>query len=266
MKEKAKETIKELIESNEDAAKVLKPLNREGPGKPRIEETQPDLLATISKIVESQSAADPRRRTEILRSVRTLDDMTNELSRLGYIISRSATYLRLQPKRKNTIEGKRHVKCLPIKLLRPEHNLRKVNIDRMYAKSLIDDIHDIDSLFGPDCVTVLSMDDKARIPLGIVAAHLQSPIIMSMEYKVRLLDHDFAVANRHKLIPSVYAECEIKKDGSLSYSGNTFIRIRSGKHDTSNAGTHAYDIRELFDSEAVMNKPILLLETDGAQV
>ena len=137
----------------------------------------------------------------------------------------------------------------------------------MYAKSLVDDMHDIDSLFGPNCVTFLSNDDKARIPLGIVAANLQSPILMSMEYKVRLLDHDFAVANRHKLIPSVYAECEInKKDGSLSYSGNTFIRIRSGKHDTSNAGTHAYDIRELFDTGAVKNKPILLLETDGAQV
>ena len=110
----------------------------------------------------------------------------------------------------------------------------------MYAKSLVDDLHDIESLFGPDCVTFLSNDDKARIPLGIVAAHKQSPILMSMEYKVRLLDHDFAVANGHKLIPSVYSECEVRKeDGSLSYSGNTFIRIRSAKHDTSNAETHA---------------------------
>ena len=196
----------------------------------------------------------------------TLDDLTTELSKMGYIISRSATYLRLEPKRKDTNQGKKHVYCLPIKLLKPENNLRKVNKDRMYAKSLIDDVHEIGSLFGPDCVTFLSNDDKARIALGLVAAKVQSPILMHMEYKVRLLDHDFVIANRHKLIPSVYAECKITDEGDLSYSGNTFIRIRSGLHDTSNAYTHAYDIRQLFESGEVETKPILLLETDGAQV
>ena len=39
-----------------------------------------------------------------------------------------------------------------------------------------------------------------------------------------------------------------------------------GKNDTSNAETHAHDIRELFDSNEVANKPILLMETDGATV
>ena len=56
--------------------------------------------------------------------------------------------------------------------------------DRMYAKCLIDDLHDIYSLFGPDCVTFLSNDDKARIALGLPAAKVQAPILMRMEYKV----------------------------------------------------------------------------------
>ena len=54
----------------------------------------------------------------------------------------------------------------------------------MYAKCLIDDLHDIYSLFGPDCVTFLSNDDKARIALGLPAAKVQAPILMRMEYKV----------------------------------------------------------------------------------
>ena len=53
---------------------------------------------------------------------------------------------------------------------------------------------------------------------------------------------------------------------TVLYSGNTFIRLRSGKHDTSNAETQAYNIRELFDTGEVQIKPILLIETDGAQV
>ena len=71
---------------------------------------------------------------------------------------------------------------------------------------------------------------------------------MYMERKVRLSDHNFVVGIRHTLIPSVYVVYEIKENGELSYSGNTFIRIRIGKHDFSSAHTHAYDIKELFES------------------
>ena len=71
---------------------------------------------------------------------------------------------------------------------------------------------------------------------------------MHMEYKVRLPDHDFGVGPRHTLIPSVYGVCQIKENGELSYSGNTFITICSGKHDSSSTHTHAYDMKELFES------------------
>ena len=109
----------------------------------------------------------------------------------------------------------------------------------MFTKSLFDDMNEICQLFGSKNVTVMSNDDKARVPLGLSAASLQAPIMMHLEYKVRLPDHDFVIGTRHKLIPSVYAECEVKEDGNLSYSGATFIKIRSGKHDSSNAYTHA---------------------------
>ena len=34
---------------------------------------------------------------------------------------------------------------------------------------------------------------------------------------------------------------------------------------TSNAFTHAFDVRELFETKLVRRKPIMLMETDGAQ-
>ena len=78
-------------------------------------------------------------------------------------------------------------------------------------------------------------------------------------------DHDFVLGGRHKLIPSVYAICDITTEGKVSYSGDTFIKIRSGKHDSSTAHTHHFDLTKLFDSGSIKRKPILIIETDGAQ-
>ena len=70
-------------------------------------------------------------------------------------------------------------------------------------------------------------DDKARVPLGLASASLQFPILMHLEYEVRLADHNFVAARHHKLIPSVYGVREVKPNDDVSYSGDTFIRIRS---------------------------------------
>lgn len=99
---------------------------------------------------------------------------------------------------------------------------------------------------------------------GQPAANCQAPILMHINYKVRLPDHNFVVGDRHKLIPSVYGVCNLLPNGKVSYSGNTFIRIRSGKHDSSTAFTHAYDLKLLFEDGSIPKKPILVLETDGA--
>ena len=72
------------------------------------------------------------------------------------------------------------------------------------------------------------------------------------------------VVQRHKLIPSVYGVCEVQVHGNVSNSGDTFIRIRSGKHDKSHSYTHAYDMLELFKWKMIAVKPNLLLTTDGA--
>ena len=67
-------------------------------------------------------------------------------------------------------------------------------------------------MLGPKEVFFGSLDDKARVPIGLTAAHKQAPLIMHMEYKVALPDHDWVVAAKHKLIPSVFAAINIKPD------------------------------------------------------
>ena len=100
-------------------------------------------------------------------------------------------------------------------------------------------------------------DDKARILLGLAAANLQVPLLMHVEYKVRLLYHDFVIGPQHKLIPSFYGICGITNTGDVSYSGDTFIRIKSGKHDTLDAYTHAFDVRNIFQLKLVKRRPSL---------
>ena len=67
------------------------------------------------------------------------------------------------------------------------------------------------SLFSEENRVFLSADDNARVALGIPVPKKQTAIPMHLEYRVKILDHDFPIGEKHKLIPSVYAVCKKKK-------------------------------------------------------
>ena len=247
-------------------------------GRPRIEDEQQGLLETIKDIATYVGAAANKRRSENIRTACTLDDLTSELNSVGYTISRSATYLRLVPHRWNTTEGKRHVSTVPVKLMKAETTEHRSHEDTMFAATTIKHLRQLAGTLGPNHVFMLSQDDKARVPIGITAAKKQAPLLMSMEYRVRLPDHDWVVAERHKLIPSVYALCTIEKDRigdekAVTYSGPTYVAIRSGKHDKSTAYSHGDDFCTVvndLDSFAPFVKvhdggvkPVVIITTDG---
>lgn len=132
-------------------------------------------------------------------------------------------------------------------------------------------------MLGPKQCVFLSQDDKARVPIGITAAKEQQSRVMHVDYRVQHPDHDFLIGERHKLIPSVYAGICIKPNSmgdphDVTYSGPTFIAIRSGKHAQSTAATHAYDIHtllnepsfpEILKSDKNDVKPIMIFTVDG---
>ncbi|KAH9642643.1 hypothetical protein HF086_008256 [Spodoptera exigua] len=68
---------------------------RSAPGRPRLEEQQPQLLKTIVDLAMFGASAEERRRSEIVRSCRTLTDLHEKLKEHGFQISKSGTYLRL---------------------------------------------------------------------------------------------------------------------------------------------------------------------------
>ena len=105
-------------------------------------------------------------------------------------------------------------------------------------------------MLGSNEVCFVSQDDKARVPIGLTTANKQSPLLMHIEYRVSLADHDWVLAAGHKLIPSVYAGIQIQSNGlgnreAVGYSGPTYIAIRSGKHSSSTAFSHGLDFKKL---------------------
>ena len=249
------------------------------PGRPTKEAKYTDLLSVIWELACSNEAgADPRRRSELLQCPKTLDNLTVMLNEKGYNIERTAVYRRLIPRRWNTNEGRRHVQTVPVKLIKAQFNARKKNEDAQFGLAAIRLVMELCTLIGPQNTMLFSPDDKARIALGIAAASKEQPIVMSTEYRVKLPDHDWVVAEKHKFIPSVYAFLSINDDivgdnaTGISNSGPTYIAIRSGKHDSSNAYSHGTDIRHVVDDERFHNfvktpsghvKPFWVSRSDG---
>lgn len=79
-----KARISEIEATNPEISAKLK--KRSAPGKPRVEEKQPELLRIITDIATYGGAADDRRRSETIRSVKTLNELTKELIHLGFTV------------------------------------------------------------------------------------------------------------------------------------------------------------------------------------
>ena len=273
---KRKHVMLDLCEKNPEVKELLK--LREKSGRPRLDEDQPLLLQAIVDIALHGAPAHERRQCEVYRSIKTLDELTAQLKKDGFQISRSGTYLRLIPRRGNSIEEKRHVVTAPVQLLRSKNDLHCKHIDAAFCFETIKRLEELSSMLGPKEVCFLSQDDKARVPIGLTAATMQSPLLMHVEYRVTLPDHDWVVAGRHKLIPSVIAGIKIEENSlgmrdAVGYSGPTYIAIRSGKHCSSTAYAHGLDFQRLLEIKEfdeitkcgvnMLVKPIVIFTVDG---
>ena len=103
---------------------------------------------------------------------------------MGYMVSRAGLYLRLLPRCPSSNEGKKHVRALPVKLVRPQNDLRRKHPDRMFACEGSRAMDSIAKFFGPDSCLYLSQDDKSSVPIGRTAAKVQTPLLMSMQSRV----------------------------------------------------------------------------------
>jgi len=83
-------------------------------GGPRIQENQPSLLEIIVDIATHGWASHERRQSDVYRSIKTLDQLTEQLKMDGFTISISGLHLRLLPKCSSSLEGQRHALTVPV--------------------------------------------------------------------------------------------------------------------------------------------------------
>jgi hypothetical protein len=273
-RDKKKDQIQSVVNQFPEASNILN--LHESPGRPSLEADNPDLIQLICDIAIHGSSAQGRRRDDTINSVKTLSQLTEELRRRGLDISRSATYIRILPKRSGTKQARRHVNTAPVKLLKASNDQHQNHADGIFCTTTIRHLEQIASMLGPKEVIFMSQDDKARVSIGVTAAVKQKQMLMHLQYRVSLPDHDWVKASKHKLIPSVYGLMEIQENGlgnpqSVSYSGPTYIAVRSGKHSTSTALSHALDFERMlsmdqfdkFLKNGSETKPVLIMTVDG---
>ena len=272
-----KRKLEEAMLEFPDLKKRLKMSDNQG--RPRLEENHEGLMEAILELATHGCAADERRSTDKLRTIKSIDEFNAELRKMGWNISRSALYTRFLPRNSNTLEGKRHINTVPVKLIKAQNDHHARHPDTEFCTATINALEEVAAVLGKEEVTFISQDAKARVPIGITAANKQAPLMMHVEYKVKLPDHDFVKAPRHKLIPDVYAGIDLKSSTnefgnhkSIGYSGPTYIAIRSAKHSKATANEHLEDMKTLStipEFEDIMltsdqlYKPVRIITCDG---
>ena len=125
------------------------------------------------------------------------------------------------------------------------------------------------SLLSDENIFFLSADDKARLLLGLPVSRKQTVMLMYLECRVKLPDHDFWIGEKHKLISSLRAACEKKREGLLTTRAD--IAIWSGKHEKSSAASHIVDFWAILSVDEFkvaclkdgVLKPMLFISIDG---
>ena len=124
------------------------------------------------------------------------------------------------------------METVPVRICKAQNDHYDKHEDADFCFSQAEDLNVLGSIRAEEAV-IVSPDDKAIVKLGVVAAKMQTAIVMHLEYKLRLPNHDFIVANKHHLIPSVYAFLNINnknigRSTAVSGKGPTAVFIRSG--------------------------------------
>ena len=81
-----------------------------------------------------------------------------------------------------------------------------------FARATLNYLEELAGVLGPAEVTSLSQDVKRKVLIGLTAANKQSSLIIHLEYKIVLPDHNYVMASQNKLIPSVIGSMEAKKN------------------------------------------------------
>ena len=165
----------------------------------------------------------------------------------------------------------------PVKLYKSQNSKHASHPSTKFSRALIRSLEELAGILGPAEVTFHSQDDKAKVPIGLTSTSKQAPMFMHMEYQVTLPDHDFVVAPKQKLMLSIIGDMTLVKskdltNNAVTYSGATYISIRSAKHSASSTFAHFQDMMRMhslpefatsFQTDRHEEKKVMIVTVDG---
>ena len=205
----------------------------------------------------------------MIRTVTILDHLTEALNREGFELKRSSVYLHLLPRNHRTTEGKRHVTNAPVKLYKSQNSKYASHPSKKFASESIRSLEELAAILSPAEVTFHSQDDKA---CKLTGASKQAPMFMHKEYQVTLPDHDFIVAPKHKVIPSVIGDIKLVKNKDLT-NGDYLFMCNIHRYQKCQAFSiiyiHSFKILSLpefatsFQTDKHEEKKVMIVTVDG---
>ena len=106
------------------------------------------FIEAITLIALSGSAAHERRRSDVVRSVKTLDNLTIALQKEVFDLKRVSVYLGLLPRNASTKEGKRNILTAPVKHIRPSNSKLSDHPSILFARASINYFEELAGLIG----------------------------------------------------------------------------------------------------------------------
>ena len=143
-----------------------------------------NLHQAIVQLATTGAGAYRRHRTDVLNTCKSLDDLCVGLVKEGYILSWQALYLHLSLRRIDNMEGKRHVRTVPVKLHKAQNNLQNQHTNGDFMFTTKQFLQDIVALFGSKSVFVISVDDKVKVPIDVTAATKLAQLVMHGSYEI----------------------------------------------------------------------------------
>ncbi|XP_072036005.1 uncharacterized protein [Amphiura filiformis] len=277
-RDRKKKQLEQLQKSHPQLACKLKTRNKRG--RPRIEETQPDLLKVLEEVAGAAAAGDNKNGDTPKPALtgKSLRDLTIEMKQRGFKLSRSAAYLRLAPRATESPEGKRHVKYVPVKL-RPQTGHGKQHIDGKFAAASIQYVQELTSVLGPQVVGYVIQDNGCRVRFK--SSGENSSEHMVLDYRAPQSDSEamrLKSLDGTKLVLSLYGACQIHKNGmgeqdKVTKVGPTYIAVRSGRYLASAAYAHWDDFNIVVQRPEFKDflrrpdgsvKPVMVLFVSGS--
>ena len=141
-----------------------------------------ELIKAICPIAISGVAHDWHH-NEVIRTGKTLDQLTEALNCKGFELKHYSVYLHLLPWNHRTTKGTRHVTTAPVKLYKSQNSKHASHPSTKFACASIRSLEELAAILDPPEVTFHSQDDKAKVPIRLTPASKQASMFMHMEYQ-----------------------------------------------------------------------------------